>query len=174
MHFHCVCDGSLNFLLSAVYAVRTVVQKRILWEELEQYASSISATWVVLGDFNDILLSSERSGGSACSDVRMGIFSDRINRCKMNDLVASGPKFTWKGPMMAGGRRLYERLDRALANEKLLLQILNYAVQVLPRSCFSDHNPLCLKVEGNICGSGDRCFRFEAMWLKHENYSEFL
>ncbi|KAI9090316.1 hypothetical protein K1719_028651 [Acacia pycnantha] len=98
MHLRCDCGGNVIFFLSVIYAVPCTVQKRILWEELERFASAVVEPWAVLGDFNDILFSSEKLGGSGVDDRRMRIFNDRIIRCKLGDLGASGPKFTWKGP----------------------------------------------------------------------------
>ncbi|KAI9125910.1 hypothetical protein K1719_003328 [Acacia pycnantha] len=64
MHLRCDCGGNVIFFLSVIYAVPCTVQKRILWEELERFASAVVEPWAVLGDFNDILFSSEKLGGS--------------------------------------------------------------------------------------------------------------
>ncbi|KAK4264615.1 hypothetical protein QN277_025768 [Acacia crassicarpa] len=131
--------------------------------------------WTVLGDFNDIVSPSERTGGYGYHEARFSEFSDHIQRCHLLDLGAFGPKFTWKGPKLRGGSRLYERLDSVLANEAFLSVFPECSVQVLTRTRFSDHNPICLKcVACSPAPVRDRPFRFEAMWIQHDSYLEFL
>ena len=82
---------------------------------------------------------------------------------------------TWKGPRLAGCTRLFEHLDRVLTNN-LLIEILpdSYA-KVLPRTDFSDHNPILLFVGfRNSLPRPNKPFRFEAMWLGHEKFKEFI
>ncbi|KAI9128730.1 hypothetical protein K1719_000213 [Acacia pycnantha] len=102
---------------TAVYAILDYTQKNILWNALRKLASSISDPWVLIGDLNYVTSSLERTGGFGAYIDQMSLFSDRIDQCKVSDLGEVGPCFTWKGPRLRGGRRLYERLDRAMANE---------------------------------------------------------
>ncbi|KAI9109121.1 hypothetical protein K1719_019744 [Acacia pycnantha] len=129
IHLQCRHRGSPSFCLTAVYAIPSLDQKRILWEELESYADSISEPWVLIGDFNNIAAESERIGGNGFNATKARLFTDRVRRCKLTDLGAVGPQFTWKGPRLAGHRRLYERLDRAMANVAFLTAFSDYFVQ---------------------------------------------
>ncbi|KAI9115528.1 hypothetical protein K1719_013197 [Acacia pycnantha] len=69
--------GGMKFPLSAIYALPNDRDKGSLWDELGSVASSISTAWAVLGDFNDILFSTERTGGSRPneSDFLVIVFS---------------------------------------------------------------------------------------------------
>ncbi|KAK4274538.1 hypothetical protein QN277_017742 [Acacia crassicarpa] len=175
IHFQCRHQGRQPFWLTAVYAIPSPSQKQRLWAELEIFAASMSEAWVLLGDFNDISSSTERIGGFGFNPARSKLFNDRMRRCKLTDLGAVGPQFTWRGPRVQGNRRLYERLDRAIANTDFLSAFSDFYIQVLPRTRFSDHNPLCLKyVTDGESSNLERPFRFEAMWIKHENYNDFL
>ncbi|KAI9075071.1 hypothetical protein K1719_042969 [Acacia pycnantha] len=91
-----------------------------VWSEISQLASSILDPWVLIGDFNDVASASEKTGGAEANFCRMALFSDWIQQCKLMDLGAVGPRYTWKGPISRGGRHLFERLDRGLANEAYL------------------------------------------------------
>ncbi|KAI9080858.1 hypothetical protein K1719_037167 [Acacia pycnantha] len=112
--------GIEPFLLTAVYVVPYESLKFSLWQDLQRLADHISIPWVVMGDFNDILMSDERVGGADINLGRLRKFQDRVQGCQLNDLGFSGPKFTWRGPRTTNCSRLYERLDRALANVHFL------------------------------------------------------
>ncbi|KAK4283882.1 hypothetical protein QN277_000786 [Acacia crassicarpa] len=173
IHFKCSCRGWPLFFLTSIYSIPICAQKLLLWNALEDFASSLSIPWVVFGDFNDIVSASEKSGGCANNDSRFRRFTDRLRRCKLSDLGFCGSKFTWRGPLFRG-RRIFERLDRALVNDAFLSSFGNCVLKVLPRTKFSDHNPICLNWESETQRSMDRPFRFEAMWIKHAQYKSFL
>ncbi|KAK4281551.1 hypothetical protein QN277_013029 [Acacia crassicarpa] len=174
IHFRIIPSRNSPLLLTAIYAIPDYSLKQTLWSELENLASSIVEPWVNIGDFNDIRVSSERFGGFACSDSRMKLFNDCLQQCRLSDLGFHGSLFTWKGPRYPGCRRLFERLDRALVNDSFLAECSNCFIQVLPRTQFSDHNPICLK-SGNssVTARPNRPFRFEAMWDSHKSFKEF-
>lgn len=129
----------------------------------------------MFGDFNDITSPSEKVGGRSCNLNRISWFQDRIDDCKLLDLGFLGPKFTWKGPQLHGCTRLFERLDRALANISFVSAFPECAVKVLPKTSFSDHNPLSISLQSNFSNKKDpKPFRFEAMWLSHDSFKSFL
>ncbi|KAK4258521.1 hypothetical protein QN277_004963 [Acacia crassicarpa] len=175
LHFKCSLLGHPVFLLTAVYAVPIPHLKQALWADLRSLAAIISLPWVVVGDFNDIASMDERIGGSSPNVSRMKIFQDRIQDCMLSDLGSSGPRFTWKGPKLPNCPRLFQRLDRALANNLFLMNFGNCYIQVLARTKFSDHSPLmvCLGNESSVYPVL-KPFRFEAMWLEHEFFESFL
>ncbi|KAI9105142.1 hypothetical protein K1719_022671 [Acacia pycnantha] len=127
-----------------VYSIPSVAQKQLLWNALEGFASSIAIPWVILGDFNDIAAALEKT------------------------VYLEGADF--------GGRRIFERLDRALVNDSFLSSSMNCVLKVLPRTKYSDHNPIFLSWDAGASQNRtrDRPFRFEAMWLKHYHYKDFL
>ncbi|KAI9117146.1 hypothetical protein K1719_011312 [Acacia pycnantha] len=130
------------FCITVVYAILDNTHKQILSNSIRCFASSMVYPWTVIGDFNDVAFLSERTGGLGGNEARCSLFSDRMNECGLLDLGAVGPKFTWKGPKLNGGRRLYERLGRAIANDRFLSVFPECYVQVLPRTGFSNHNPI--------------------------------
>ncbi|XP_028767839.1 uncharacterized protein LOC114725488 [Neltuma alba] len=126
----------------------------------------------VVRGFSEILkLTDWRSG---CNFSRINWFQDRVRECGLSDLGFNGPHFTWKGLKILGVL-VYKRLDRAFVNDEFLLRIPEGILKVLPRTLFSDHNPLvlCLPTQSNV-NRGIKPFRFEAMWLQHENFKDFL
>ncbi|KAI9081392.1 hypothetical protein K1719_036655 [Acacia pycnantha] len=119
-HLHCVLEGRCPFFLTAIYAIPRSDSKQIIWEELKHIASSTLEPWVAMVDFNDISSFSERIGGAVSNEICIRRFNDRLYGCRLTDLGYVGPKFTWRGPWMRHYARLYERLDRAVANDAFI------------------------------------------------------
>ncbi|KAI9079481.1 hypothetical protein K1719_038563 [Acacia pycnantha] len=84
-------DGFLEASGSAfiVYAIPDHQHKQMLWSELRKFAFSIVDPWAVIGDFNDIALSTERTGGLSSQSARYTLFSDRMRDCNLIDLGAA-------------------------------------------------------------------------------------
>ncbi|KAI9124484.1 hypothetical protein K1719_004406 [Acacia pycnantha] len=153
IHLKGFCDGWPPFFITSIYSIPNPLHKQLLWNGLENYSSEISIPWVVMGDFNDIVLVLEKFGGRGGNEARIRRFTDRLWRCRLSDLGSCGPKFTWKGPISMGGRRIYERLDRAIVNDAFLSSLVNSVLKVLSRTQFSDHNPICLNWENTMTRS---------------------
>ncbi|KAI9107671.1 hypothetical protein K1719_021334 [Acacia pycnantha] len=113
IHLLCSWGGMQPFYLTAIYSIPCPIFKTSLWQELKGLSLSISAPWVTIGDFNDVLAAGERLGGSRVNFSRIRHFQDRIDGCHLTDLGFVGPKFTWKGPRLPNCACLYERLDGA-------------------------------------------------------------
>lgn len=58
-------------------------------------ASSVRTPWPVCGDFNDVLLASEKWGSKSACGSRMADFKICKDHCGLSHLAFSGPKFTW-------------------------------------------------------------------------------
>ncbi|KAI9108610.1 hypothetical protein K1719_020494 [Acacia pycnantha] len=71
LHFLCCFTGEVPFHLTAVYALPTPRSKQLLWIDLKSLADGMISPWVVLGDFNDILSSSDRIGGASINFSRI-------------------------------------------------------------------------------------------------------
>ncbi|XP_058774787.1 uncharacterized protein LOC131649058 [Vicia villosa] len=163
-----------EWMLTLVYASPYEVKRKSLWEHLRQFADSINLPWLVAGDFNEIAFSNEKKGGAIASGRKCKIFRDNMEKCKLLDLVASGPFFTWRGPIYHGGQRIYERLDRAISNEEWRLMYSEAHAKVLPKVDFSDHHPIMTSLMCNKSERGPKPFRFESAWMVDENYNERL
>ncbi|KAI9093690.1 hypothetical protein K1719_027139 [Acacia pycnantha] len=128
-HFRCRFPGVDFFFVTAVYAIQDSQHKQLLWSELRNFALSMVDPWTVIGDFNDIAFSTKRTGGMGSQSARCTLFSDRMRDCNLIDLGAVGPIFTWKGPKLRGMRRLFERLDRVIANQEFISAFTESLVQ---------------------------------------------
>ena len=84
----------------------------------------------------------EKLGGARRSQRQMDEFREAIHQCKFKDLGYYGLDFTWCN-MKGGERRMYLRLDRALATPKWIDYYKNTKVHHLVEST-SDHCALLI------------------------------
>jgi hypothetical protein len=174
IHLHVKYPNDDWWYLTPIYASPIETIRSVLWEELKNIAQHMIDPWLLAGDFNDIMCAEEKRGGVAASTRKCNIFKDRIDVCKLMDIGAMGPKFTWRGPLYHGGQRIYERLDRALCNSHWRLLFPDGYVKVLPRMDFSDHHPILISPKEVPHPIAPRQFRFESAWLLEKTYLNMM
>ncbi|KAK2655357.1 hypothetical protein Ddye_008409 [Dipteronia dyeriana] len=77
-----------------VYAANVERERKDLWEFILNAQASLPGPWVIGGDFNTVINSSERKGGSGSSGS-MRNFKDFIFRAIVIDIPLHGLRFTW-------------------------------------------------------------------------------
>lgn len=88
------------FLCSCVYASNFQRERLLLWDELsgvkDQYNSG-DIPWIILGDFNVTISSSEHSHPFDYVGDQTGMrdFQDFVSNNEVSDLDYTGPTFTW-------------------------------------------------------------------------------
>lgn len=65
-----------------------------LWSHLKQLEAIISFPWLMCGDFSEVVLPSEDSGGYFSTSTAEK-FLDVINTCGIVGIEAEGSQFTW-------------------------------------------------------------------------------
>nr|KYP37152.1 Transposon TX1 uncharacterized [Cajanus cajan] len=108
-----VAEGSKNWVCTAVYANPRVELRQRVWAHLRELGRRITLPWLVLGDFNEILLSTECRGGRF-SMTRASQFLEVLNECNLLDMGAKGLRFTWYRNQR--GVVLAKRLDCVVCN----------------------------------------------------------
>jgi hypothetical protein len=162
------------WFFTPIYASPIETKRNTLWNDMKQLARNINDPWLLAGDFNDIVNADEKRGGAVASIRKCNIFKDRIDACKLIDLGAIGPKFTWRGPVFHGGQRIFERLDRALCNDHWRLKFPDGVVKVLTRLDYSDHHPILISPLHVPHLVAERQFHFESAWLLEDKYDNML
>ncbi|KAK8716061.1 hypothetical protein V6N13_043380 [Hibiscus sabdariffa] len=95
LHFRitCLSSGSSS-LLTVIYASPMASQRKALWPHLRALATTVYGPWILMGDFNTTLDSSDRRGGTgpmrASKDFQSFVFYRGLR-----DMGFSGPEFTW-------------------------------------------------------------------------------
>lgn len=110
--------GSHEFFVTCVYGNPNASLKNEVWERLTRISVHRSASWCILGDFNEIINNSEKIGGPRRCESTFQPFRTMLSDCGMNELSSSGNSFTW------GGRRqtlwIQCKLDRCFGNKAWL------------------------------------------------------
>ncbi|XP_072071679.1 uncharacterized protein [Arachis hypogaea] len=157
--------GNTSSYCSAVYANPHIHRRKELWGDLTKIANMIHGPWIVLGEFNDVLLQSEVRGGQFRL-ARAEQFAETLEDCGLFDMGAIGRRFTWYRKVK-GGVQVAKKLDRAVINQDWRLMFPEAYTEVLAR-LHSDHCPLFTRCKmAKRATKGHRPFRFQAAWMTH-------
>ncbi|CAN1126875.1 hypothetical protein LINPERHAP2_LOCUS3685 [Linum perenne] len=161
-------DSGRTCLATFVYASPSLVDRRTLWQMLPPPPPPRSQAWLILGDFNSMIDSSEKLGGGRFNDLQAQEFRECIKDCNLLDTSFAGPRFTWfRGT-------LRERLDKCLYNAAWLDCFKDTTTYHLER-IKSDHRPILVRfTNSSVVSRAPRPFRFNAAWLSHDDFPAFL
>ncbi|GMI86526.1 hypothetical protein HRI_002321900 [Hibiscus trionum] len=150
------------------YGAPEVQNRTHTWNLLRQLDDMGDIPWLVIGDFNELLLASEKSGGRIRSDRQMNDFRTALQDCGLSDIGYRGPWFTWECGRLSSNL-IRERLDRGVASSGWWELFPNFSLDHLSHA-FSDHCPLLLNTSPMQSGSNRvHHFHFEAAWLTEES-----
>jgi hypothetical protein len=119
-------------------------RRRESWALLKHLNSLDSLPWLCIGDFNEILATSEKSGGQDQSIRQILDFQETVNSCAFIDLGYQVARYTWNNNR-DDEANIQRRLDRALATLSWLDFIPMYTVTHCPSS-ISDHLALVIDI----------------------------
>ncbi|CAL8132775.1 unnamed protein product [Prunus armeniaca] len=161
----------IDWLFTAVYAHPCPGIRSQLWSYLDGIASSSNLPWMIDGDFNELVDTSEKCGGNPISHGS-GLV-EWIDRNQLIDLGFIGAQFTWcrknENDVLT-----WERLDCGLSNIDWRHKFPEAFVKHLPRAK-SDHCPLLISLQSSHLPSANvKPFRFQAMWLLHPTFRSFM
>jgi len=156
---------------TCVYAIPNPVMRTNFWNYLATTSHTITGPWMLIDDFNETLLPSDKRGG-IFQHNRAAQFSTFMDNCNLLDITTTGGRFTWHHNHN-GIRILSKKLDRGLSNVDWRISFPYAFVEVLCR-VYSDHNPLLLHFGGLPLARGTRPFQFEAAWIDHKDYENLV
>ncbi|CAN1191383.1 Putative ribonuclease H protein At1g65750 [Linum perenne] len=160
-------NGMGDFHLTAVYGSPSSVERVNLWSDLCRLSSQITIPWLVMGDFNAMVSSSDKRGGARFSISHSQPFIDCCDICGLIDPGVIGPRFTWYRNSTS------ERLDRGLINSEWILKFPYTIIRHLRRQ-YSDHRPILLLLDQSTSVKLPKPFKFLAPWLGHEGFQDIL
>lgn len=166
MQVHCPSTPT-RFLFTAVYGSPQAKFRKFLWQDLMTLNPGHTEPWLLSGDFNAIVSSTERRGGSDRTLGGCKLFSSFINALGLIDMGFHGHRFTWRRGT------LLQRLDRALCNTQFSSLFPNSSVDHLPK-ILSDHRPICISKGTRPGTPHPRHFRFLASWLTHDDFPKLV
>ncbi|XP_030936732.1 uncharacterized protein LOC115961994 [Quercus lobata] len=143
------------------------------WNLLKSLKRQCDMSWVVCGDFNEIVQSDEKFGWLDRDARQMEVFRECLSDCGLIDLGFVGQRFTWCNGRI-GEQRTRVRLDRMVANEEWRKMFPE--ARVIHRAmAASDHCLLNLSLRQRVKRKGSRKrFMFEAMWTREESCREVI
>ena len=134
---------------------------------MARLSSGLCAPWMVLGDFNTVILAEEKKGGGPVNTGYCAEFRRSIEQARLLDLGCKGCSFTWNRGSV------YKCLDRVLCNSDWRLQWHQAEMHHLPRTK-SDHCPILVQMEERNRMRFKKPFRFHMAWLTHKSFSEMV
>lgn len=90
-----VTSSNFKFICTAIYTSLRFHERCILWNNLKNAANLHNKFWIIVGDFNEVLVEEDKFGGRMISANRSLIFKECLDFCNMVDLGFNGPHFTW-------------------------------------------------------------------------------
>lgn len=153
--------GSFSCCVGVVYGPCDRVGGYNFFESLRVLLRSIRKPLLMMGDFNEVLKSSERLG-QIRYDRGIREFGKWVRELQLIDIPLHGIRFTWA--------RLdsQSKLDRYLCTNEWLLNFPEMRVKGLQRGT-SDHNPILLLLE-NTVNWGPKPFRCFDVWFSNPNF----
>jgi hypothetical protein len=149
--------------LTFVYGALETHRRIETWNLIRRLSQQHHLPWCCIGDFNEIVLSSEMQGRRPRPERQMKDFREVLDECGMMDLGYRGSPFTWcnnRDPP----NTTWVRLDRGVASLSWLHKFQNARLEHL-NVTNSDHK--CLHLELEPCNQPQylrKPFRFEEIW----------
>lgn len=153
-----------------IYSSCNLHEKRVLWDSVAQLKNqNPGGYWCILGDFNNIRMSSERMGSSqrGLVDGSIAEFNNWIEELEVEEAPWVGKRFTWFRP----NGRAKSKLDRFLVSPEWLAKWPTSAQSVLARN-FSDHCPVLLRSKN--ADWGPKPFRLLDCWLSDKSFHKVV
>jgi hypothetical protein len=151
--------------LTGIYGEPRWEDKFKTWGKMRELKHSNNLPWIILGDFNEIIDSTEKKGGNPRPQGYVDAFHDAIMDRGLEDLGSSGDAFMWKRG------RIHERLDRAIANVEWMGMNPSSLVQHLDFIKY-DHHPILVNTDAQFQHSTSKQRRFKARWLQAKGFQE--
>lgn len=169
-----VKDLSLNasWMLSAIYANPRYAEKRLLWDSLTTIVGLHFLPWVIMSDFNKILLGEDKFGGRPINVNRALKFQECLNDCGMINLGFTSPKYTWSNHHLLT-HLIQERIDRVFANTEWNVLYPDAQVKHLERT-HSDHSSVILSLNSSPTTRFPHPFGFQSKWLSHPTFPRIV
>ncbi|XP_026416928.1 uncharacterized protein LOC113312393 [Papaver somniferum] len=162
--------GFLCFV-SCMYGALNTVNRKDQWDYLQCLSENIKNPWMLVGDLNFILDSSEKEGGNEALSSDSALIQNVIQQIGFIDLKFQGDPFTCYNPR-EGDANIRERIDRSLVNISWFQHFPDSVVHHLTRVA-SDHSPLFIEIDPIIMRL-HRPYKPFRGWKEHKEYDMFF
>ncbi|XP_073362503.1 uncharacterized protein [Aegilops tauschii subsp. strangulata] len=154
--------------ITFVYGEAQVPEQYKTWDMLRGIAGTGNDSWMVIGDFNEVLHGYEHDGVGSRSQAQMDGFRDALDTCGLSDIGYTGTDWTFE-KKVAGGTFTRVRLDRCVANPEWAFSYPSAKLEH-KASASSDHVALHLRLDGlHACSGSPKPFKYEACWERDQS-----
>ncbi|CAA7023627.1 unnamed protein product [Microthlaspi erraticum] len=153
-------EGKQVFI-SFVYGDPVVDGREAFWDRLVQLSYNRQGSWLIMGDFSEMIGNWEKRGGRKRSESSFLPFRNMLDSCGMIDFPFKGNSKSWVGYRRC--RKMQCRLDRAVGNEDWHHDFSHTNVEYL-KLWGSDHMPILTRILSKP-GTAQRGFKFDKRWL---------
>ncbi|KAK9922738.1 hypothetical protein M0R45_031185 [Rubus argutus] len=154
------------WMLTVLYASPTNYVRSNLWNYLEHLVAVHQLPWIFIGDFNELYSSADKYFGTMYG--RIGGLKKWVDQNSLIDMGFIGSRFTWSN------NRIKERLDRAFCTCDWRSSFPEAFIRHLAKMK-SDHCPLLLQLHSNNrVNRAATPFRFQAMWMSHNEFAPYV
>ncbi|XP_052623650.1 uncharacterized protein LOC128128957 [Lactuca sativa] len=153
-----------------VYGPKLASEKAKLWGDLLNLKQTKHATWIILGDFNEVRGLEERINSSFCKSSSNS-FNNFIDQAELYDLKMGGNRFTY---FRQWGAKL-SKLDRILVCSSFVEKFPTASSVALPKELL-DHSPVILKTDSEDFGPPPPPppFKLFNSWMLREGFDQLV
>lgn len=135
----CIKAEGKSFFMTFIYGAPEQSKRKVIWNQLTDIGKDRAKEWILTGDFNDIIDSSEKFGGPPRPEGSFVDFRTFMSECDLYDLRHSGNLLSWRG--QRHDHLVFCRLDRVMSNSAWAESYPSGRSEYL-RFEGSDHRPL--------------------------------
>lgn len=162
---------SLKLYFTAIYASNIREERADIWAkllDLHQVLSLENSSWLIGGDFNQIVHYAEHSS-SYVDHLTLDIVElrDVFTTLGVNDLRYYGPSHTWSNKRPDDP--VTKKLDRALVNDQWITFYPHSSV-MFQAPKIADHSPCLIKMACPLPSSASKSYKFFNYLVKHPQF----
>ncbi|GKA98526.1 RNA-directed DNA polymerase, eukaryota [Tanacetum coccineum] len=159
-------NNGIDLIIIAVYAPNDPRDKAMLWEYLAHVVNQWHGEVMIMGDFNEVRLITDRFG-SKFNRQGADVFNSFIANAGLEEVPLGGSAFTW----CHKSATKMSKLDRFFVSNNLLNVCPHLSAITLDRY-LSDHRPILLRESDHDYGAVP--FRFFHHWLELDGFNKFV
>ena len=154
----CITHQNKTFFVSYVYGAPRRDERVEFWNKLTELGTQRDESWLITGDFNDLLNNSEKIGGPMRWEGFFLSFRSFVTQFGIWDLQHSGNSLSWRGTRYS--HFIQSRLDRSMAN-LAWSEMFPQGRCEYHRFKGSDHRPVLTLFDSNLLRKHKGVFRFD-------------